>query len=462
MQEFDAVVIGAGQAGGPLAGALSKAGWKVAIIEEKHVGGTCVNVGCTPTKTMVASARVAHLARKAADHGVQVSDAKVDLSKVWERKDNMVHKFREGSQSSLEKHENVTLIFGHASFVGERIIKVQTDAGERTLKGGHVFINTGTRNRIPDVPGLQSVPFLDSTSLQNLTEVPEHLIFLGSGYIGLEFGQMFRRFGSEVTLLEQENRLLPREDEDTSETILNMLQDEGIKVHLHVEVQRIRPADSGVEVLLKDGRSIKGSHLVVSAGRVPNTDRLDVHSSGIELDDHGYVQVNENLETTAKNIYALGDVKGGPAFTHLSYDDYRIVRDALLEGKKRSYHERPLPYTMFTDPQLAHVGLSEQQARKSHPDARMYKLQMSRVARALETGETTGFMKAIVDSESGKLLGATIIGTEAGETMTALQLAMLGGLTADDLKNMVFAHPTFAESINNLFMAEPRSVSHKE
>ena len=460
---FDAVVIGAGQAGGPLAGALAKAGWKVALLERQHVGGTCVNEGCTPTKTMIASARVAHVARRASEYGVQTSAVSVDLGIVRSRKRAIVEKFRSGSQGSLERIPNVELIFGEAKFTGVKQLEVQLrEGGTRRLESEKIFINAGTRPFVPDIPGLSEVGALDSTAIMELDSVPEHLLILGGGYIGFEFAQMFARFGSRVTLIERATRLLEREDEDVSVEVVRVLESEGVSFETGCEVKQVKRNSSGeieLELQSESGpRSLTGSHLLVAIGRTSNADRLDLKATGLKTDARGYISVQPTLETDVAGIYALGDIKGGPAFTHISYDDYRIVRDALLHDSKRTTADRLVPYTMFTDPQLARVGLSEDQARASGRKLRLYRLPMTSAARAIEMNETAGMMKAVVDAETDLILGATVLGYEGGEVMSVLQMAMIGGVTATAIRNGVFAHPTMSESLNNLFSSAPVTI----
>jgi len=453
---YEAVVIGSGQAGTPLSRTLAEAGWKTALIEREHVGGTCVNEGCAPTKTMVASARVAYLARRAADYGVHTGPVRVDMVKVRQRKRAIVDSFRNGSQGRIEKTEGLDLLMGEASFMGPKWVEVRMNSGEtRLLTADKVFINTGARPRRPSLPGLDRVAYLDSTSIMELDEVPEHLLVVGGGYVGLEFGQMFGRFGSQVTIVQRRGQLLPREDPDVAEEIANILRQDGIEVllethPLHVEESRLmRLVVRGPE----GERTLTGSHLLVAAGRVPNTERLNLEAAGIEADERGFIPVNERLETSVPGIYALGDVNGGPAFTHISYDDFRIMRTNLLEGGNATTHGRLVPYAVFIDPQLGRVGLSEREARAQGRNVRVAKLPMSTLARTLEVDEPRGFMKAVVDADSGQILGAAVLGVEGGEIMTILQMAMMGRVPYTVLRDAVFAHPTLAESLNNLFMA---------
>ena len=457
-EHYDALIIGAGQAGGPLSTTLAQAGWKTALIEQRYVGGTCVNDGCTPTKTMVASARVAYLARRAADYGVHTGPVSVDLAKVRQRKQAIVDSFRDGSQRRIENTEGLALLMGAARFTGPKSVEVRMNSGEtRHLTADKIFINTGARPRKPSLPGLDSVPALDSTSIMELNELPEHLLVLGGGYIGVEFGQMFRRFGSDVTLVQRRDQVLVREDRDVAEEVVNILREDGIEVWLQTDMLRAEQTDDGHIRLTgrtPDGeRTLAGSHLLVAAGRVPNTDRLNLAAAGVETDKRGTIRVNERLETTAPGVYALGDANGGPPFTHISYDDFRIIRANLLEGGHLTTTNRLLPYTVFIDPQLGRVGLGEREAQVQGLHIRVAKLPMSHVAQALESDETRGFMKAIVDADTHQILGAAVLGIYGGEIVTVLQMAMMGNVPYTAIRDGVFAHPTLAESLNNLFMA---------
>lgn len=456
-QKYDAIIIGAGQAGGPFSTTLAQAGWKTALVEKEHVGGTCVNEGCTPTKTMVASARVAHLARRAADYGVQLGPVRVDLAKVRQRKRDIVNKFRNGGQRHIEQTEGVDLLFGEAHFAGPKTVEVHLNDGETcTLTADHIFINTGGRPVNPPIEGLDQVPTLNSTSIMELDIVPEHLLVLGGGYIGLEFGQMFHRFGSKVTIVQRGERLLAREDADVADEVAQILRDEGLEIWLNTNPISAGQKNGQIELKVKTAegeRTLIGSHLLVAAGRAPNTDRLNLEAAGVETDKHGFIKVNERLETNVPGIYALGDVKGGPAFTHISYDDFRIVRTNLLHGGQATTTNRLVPYTVFIDPQLGRVGLTEEEARAQGRPFCVAKLPMTNVARAIEVDETRGFMKAIVDAETDQILGAAILGIEGGEVMTVLQMAMIGQVPYTTIRDGVFAHPTLAESLNNLFMA---------
>ena len=456
-QHYDAIIIGAGQGGVPLARALADAGRRTALVEREHVGGTCINEGCTPTKTMVASARVAYLARRGAEYGVRTGPVSVDLARVRERKRAVVESFRTGSQRRLEATANLDLIFGAARFTGQKQIEVKPTArvGElRRLTADLVFLNTGGRPARPAVEGVERVAALDSTSVMELDTLPEHLLILGGGYVGLEFAQMFRRFGSRVTVIQRNAQLLPNEDADVAAEVKTILEQDGVEILLGTDSRCVAPNGAAVRLGVRtpEGeRVLEGSHLLVAAGRSPNTEALDCAAGAIELDDKGFVRANTKLETTAPGVYALGDVKGGPQFTHVSYDDFRIVRTNLLEGGNASTTDRLVPYTVFLDPHLGRIGLSEKDARKQGRKVRVAKMPMSYVARALEMDESRGFMKAVVDADTDRVLGAAVLGIEGGELMSVIQLAMMGGVTARRLRDTVFAHPLLAESLNNLF-----------
>ncbi len=456
-EQYDALIIGSGQAGTPLSTALAGAGMRTVLIERKHVGGTCINEGCTPTKTMVASGRVAYLARRAADYGVHTGPISIDLVKIRERKRNIVDSFRNGSQSRLEKTPNLELIFGDATFGGPKTVAVRSqDGGQRTMSAKYVFINAGTRASRPKLDGLDSVPFLDNISIMELDALPDHLLILGGGYIGLEFGQLFRRLGSRVTIVQSAGQLLAGEDPDIAEEITKILQQDEVEVLLNSKATQTEKSGDRIRLSVQsenDSTILVGSHLLVATGRVPNSDSLNLAATKIQSDGRGFIQVNDRLETTAEGIYALGDIKGGPAFTHISYDDFRIIRANLLEKKAASTKGRQVPYTLFIDPQLGRVGLTEMEARAQGRNIRVAKLPMTHVARALEVDETRGFMKAIVDADTNQILGAAILGIEGGEIMSALEIAMMGKLPYSALRDGTFAHPTLAESLNNLFMA---------
>ncbi len=455
-RQLDAVVVGSGQAGTPLARALAGAGRATALVERRWVGGSCINYGCTPTKTMVASARVAHLARRAADYGVETGPVTVDLARVRERKRSIVETFRGGVLDGIETTDGLELVRGHARLTAPGTVEVElAEGGRQTLEAREIFLNPGTRARRPPIDGLDDVPWLDNASAMELGETPEHLLVVGGGYIGLEFGQMLRRFGSRVTIVQLQDRLLPREDEDVAGAVLEILREDGIEVLLSTEPKRASEGAGGtlrLEVAGPEGaRTIEGSHLLVAAGRRPNTDELGLEAAGIATDERGFIRVNGRLETNVDGIWALGDAKGGPAFTHISYDDFRVLRTNLLEGGDATITARLVPYTVFIDPQLGRVGLTEREARERGLRVRVAKLSMDHVARALEVDETRGFMKALIDGETGRILGCAVLGIEGGEVMAVIETAMMGGLPYTALRDAIYAHPTLAESLNNLF-----------
>ena len=456
-QEYDAIVIGSGQAGTPLSVALAKSGMRTALIERQHVGGTCINEGCTPTKTMVASGRVAYLVRRAADYGVHTGPVSIDMVKVRQRKRDIVDRFRNGSQSPIEKTPNLDLIFGEARFIAPRTANVtRQDGSHLEISAKRVFINCGTRASRPNLDGLDGVSFLDNRSIMELDHVPDHLLVLGGGYIGLEFGQLFRRLGSRVTIVQSANQLLTREDPDVAEEVTNIIRQDGVEVVLSARAVRVIQTGPSIQLEVQSpggSTTLAGSHLLVATGRVPNSDTLNLTATQVQMDRHGFIQVNDRLETTADGIYALGDIKGGPAFTHIAYDDFRIIRANLIEKKNASIKDRQVPYAVFIDPQLGRIGLSETEARAQSRKVRVAKLPMTHVARALEVDETRGFIKTVVDAETHQILGAAVLGIEGGEVMSVLQVAMMGKLPYTALRDATLAHPTLAESLNNLFMA---------
>lgn len=454
---YDAIVIGSGQGGTPLAKALAASGRKTALIEREHVGGTCINEGCTPTKTMVASARVAYVARRAADYGVRTGPVRMDMPRVRQRKRDIVDRFRTGSMRSIEKTAGLDLIMGEARFLGPTSIEVRLrGGGSRVLTAERIFINTGARPHIPPIPGLESVRVLDSTSIMELETIPEHLLVIGGGYIATEFGQMFRRFGSRVTIIQRGPQILAREDADVVEEVMKILREDGVDVLVNAETQRVDR--SGVSLRLavrtsgdREPRTLAGSHLLVAAGRVPNTDQLNLAAAGLQTDSKGFVRVNERLETGVPGIYCLGDAKGSPAFTHISYDDFRIIETNLLKGGNATTAGRFVPYCVFMDPELGRVGLSEAEARAQGREIRAYKMPMSSVARAIEMDETRGVMKVVIDVNTGQIVGCAILGVWGGELMSMVEIAMMGRVPYTSLRDATLAHPTLAEALNNLF-----------
>jgi len=449
VKKYDAIVIGSGQAGNPLSYALAERGWTVALIEKSHLGGTCINTGCTPTKTMIASAQVAHYARDAARWGVHTGRVEVDLSFVVDRKNAVVQRFRGNQERNVIKHPSVHLYRSRAHFRSPHEVEVDKDV----LQSEHIFIDTGTRPYPPDLSGLDTVGYLTNESLMELRELPQHLLILGGGYIGLEFGQMFRRFGSSVTIVHIGSQLLSREDEDIAKELQKALEAEGIEFRLNSNAVQVEKKAGQIALTLEavgHGETITGSHLLVATGRRPNTDDLGLDNAGVELDERGYIKVNSRLETNVAGIWALGDVKGGPAFTHISYNDYQIVFGNLIEQKNLSIADRYVPYSLFTDPQLGRVGMTEKEARASGQKLKMGSYAMSRVARAIERDETAGFMKLIVNAETDRILGAAILGIEGGEIVQILGAMMLVGAPYTVLKGAVYIHPTLAEGFFGL------------
>jgi pyruvate/2-oxoglutarate dehydrogenase complex dihydrolipoamide dehydrogenase (E3) component len=456
MPKFDAIVIGSGQAGNPLSQRLADRGWSVALAERSQLGGTCVNTGCTPTKTMIASAQVAYYARNANRWGVRTEDVTVDLPAIVARKDRVVHQWRSGQEAQVEKRKTLHLYRGHARFVDAHRVRVS----DQVLESDRIFIDTGTRAAIPGLEGLDQIDFLTNATVMQLNEIPEHLLVLGSGYIGLEFGQMFRRFGSSVTVVSRGEHILPREDADVTDELQKTLQGEGIRFVFGANATRVMKQDGQIELQWKTAggpESVRGSHLLVATGRRPNTDDLGLETTGVQLTPEGFIQVNGKLETNIPGIWALGDVKGGPAFTHVSFNDYQIVYGNLIEGENLTKDHRLIPYSLFTDPQLGRVGLTEKEARDSGRKLKVGKIPMTRVARAIERDETAGLMKIIVDADTDRILGASILSAEGGELVQILGFVMLAGAPYTLLKGAIYIHPTLAEGFWNL-MEEVKPV----
>lgn len=444
---FDALVIGAGQAGPSLAARLAGAGMKVAIVERKLFGGTCVNTGCMPTKALVASAYAAHLARRAADYGVRIEGAVgIDMKAVKARKDKVSGDARRNVESWLKGLAGCTVVEGHARFESPHTVRV----GEALLTAPRIFLNVGGRASVPPLPGLDAVRTLTNTTVLELDEVPRHLVVVGGSYIGLEFAQMHRRFGAEVTVVEKSPRLIGREDEDVSDAIQAVLEAEGIALRLGAECIRFRPEGDQIAVgvsCVTGAPEVLGSHVLLAMGRRPNTDDLGLDVAGVETDERGYVRVNEELRTSVEGIWALGDCNGRGAFTHTAYNDYEIVAANLLDGQTRRVSDRIDCYALFIDPPLGRVGLTEAQARRAGHTVRVGKRPMSRVGRAVEKGETQGFMKVVVDADSDALLGAALLGVGGDEAVHSLLDSMAAGRIASQLQRTVHIHPTVAELI---------------
>ena len=447
--KVDAIVIGTGQAGKPLSYALADLGWKVALIERAELGGCCINTGCTPTKTMVASAQVAHYAREAARWGVRVSGVSVDMPAVVARKNQVVQNSRTSIQKRIDARPNIKLVRGPARFIAPHRVQV----GAEDFESEKIFINTGTRPAVPRIPGLETVPLLTNDTIMDLQAVPEHLLVLGGGYIGLEFGQMFRRFGSRVTIIHNGERLLPKEDPDITLSLQQALEAEGIEFRFNVVTKSVENRSGAIAVSLQSGQNsqtLRGSHLLVATGRKTNIEELGLEAAGVLSDARGYIKVNGRMETNVPGIWALGDVKGGPAFTHISYNDYQIVFANIVEGKNLTIENRYLPYALFTDPQLGRVGITETQARASGRKFKLGTFPMTSVARAIERDETAGLMKIIVDAQTDRILGAAILGSEGGEVVQILGAMILADAPYTVLKGAVYIHPTLAEGLFGL------------
>jgi pyruvate/2-oxoglutarate dehydrogenase complex dihydrolipoamide dehydrogenase (E3) component len=447
--KYDAIIIGSGQGGNPLAYSLADLGWSVALIEKKYLGGTCINTGCTPTKTMVHRAQVAHYARNAARWGVNASNVSVDLPKIVAQKDEVVLSFRSGRQKQVDKRANLRLHRGHARFVGTH----QLMAGEDLLESEKVFIDTGCRPSTPEIPGLETVPYLTNESAMQLTTLPEHLLILGGGYIGLEFGQMFRRYGSRVTVLHTGKQIISREDPETAAELQRALEVEGIQFLLNTRTTGVANKNGAVTLSFESpagSSTVIGSHVLVATGRRPNTDDLGLDKAGIETDKSGYIKVNGRLETNVPGVWALGDCKGGPAFTHISYNDFQILYANLVAGKDLSTENRLVPSCVFTDPQLGGVGMTEKEARAKGFKLKIGRCPMTYVARAIERGETAGLMKIVVDASNDRVLGASILATEGGELVQILSTLMLAKQPYTLLKGAIYIHPTLAEGIFTL------------
>ncbi len=448
-ERFDGIVIGTGQAGPSLAVRLANAGWRIAIVERGRFGGTCVNTGCMPTKTLVASAYAAHLARRAHDYGVQVGGVTVDMKAVKARKDRVADGASANIAAWLRATAGLTVIEGHARFESPTTVRV----GDRILEADRIFINVGARATIPPMGGLASVPFFTNSTIMDVDFLPDHLVVIGGSYIGLEFAQMYRRFGSKVTVVERMPRLIAREDPEVSQAVGDILKNEGVSVEVGAECMAVAKAGGEIVVDLdcaSGSRSVRGSHLLLAVGRTPNTDDLGLELAGVAKDARGYVTVDDGLRTGVPGIYALGECNGRGAFTHTTYNDYEIVADNLLNDANRSVRDRIEAYALFIDPPLARVGTSDIEVRKSGRPALVGMRPMSRVGRAVEKGETQGFMKIVVDAETKRILGATILGAGGDEAIHAVLDCMYAGATAADLRKMVHIHPTVAELLPTL------------
>lgn len=450
MRTFDAIIIGAGQAGPSLAGRLTAAGRTVALIERKLVGGTCVNTGCMPTKAMVASAYAAHLARRGAEYGVVTGDVSVDFARVMARKDKVRFDARKANEDWLAGMKGLTFIRGHARFESPKTIRV----GEERLSAGQIFLNVGGRAVVPDFPGVGEVPHLDNASMMELDRLPAHLVIVGGSYVGLEFAQMFRRFGSRVTVVEKGPRLISREDEDVSDAVRDILEREGIAIRTGAECIRFVGSgkDVGVGVDCAEGApEIIGSHILLATGRRPNTDDLGLDTAGVATDKRGYVIVDDRLETNVPGIFAMGDCNGRGAFTHTAYNDFEIAAANLLDNEPRKVSERIQTYALYIDPPLGRAGMSETEARGTGRRLLVGTRPMTRVGRAKEKGETLGFMKVIADAGTGEILGASILGTGGDEAVQSILDVMYAGKPYTTITHAMHIHPTVSELIPTVF-----------
>jgi len=461
MTKYDAILVGSGQAANPLAKKLAAAGLRTALIEKQWVGGTCINVGCTPTKALIASGRVAYLVKRAADFGIHTTGFSVDVEAFLRRKNAIVMHYRESGTKGLLTTPKLDLIFGTASFSALKEITVTMEDGSTdTLTAENIFLDTGAVPVIPPIPGLSGIPYLTSSTILDLMEIPSHLVIIGGSYISLEFGQLYRRLGSEVTIVEANSRFLSKEDEDIAAEIRRILEEDGIQILTGTKTTRVTPGHT-IRLDLESavpGNSqaaapafLTASHVLVATGRKADTDGLNTAAAGIALDPHGFIRVNDRLETSVPGIYALGDVNGGPQFTHISYNDHLIVYKNLVDKANLSIAGRIPIYCLFTDPELGRVGITEKEARDKGLNIKVVTMPATSIARATENGETRGMLKAIVNADDRKILGAAVLTVGGGELMSVLQMAMMGGLTADTLRDTIFAHPTFAEALNNLF-----------
>jgi len=446
--KYSAIIIGTGQAGTPLAVALADHGWTVAMVERGNVGGTCVNTGCTPTKTMVHRAQVAHYAQNAERWGVHARDVSADLPKIVAQKNQLVQKFRDGLLKKMNDRPNLHVFHGTAEFTGPHQVRV----GDQALESERIFINSGARPSVPPISGLSDVTYLTNENIMDLTVLPDHLIVLGGGYIGLEFGQMFRRFGSQVTLIHSKSQIASQEDPEIAAELQRSLAAEGMRFICNARTTQAQEEDKDGTITLTVEQSgtkttVSGSHLLVATGRRPNTEELALDRAGVALNGDRTIKVNNKLETNVPGVWALGDVKGGPAFTHISYNDFQIVYANLVEGANRTTDKRIVPYSIFTDPQLGGVGLTEKEARARGYKLKIGRVPMSRVARALERDETAGLMKIVVDATNDRVLGATILSTDGGETVHIIYTLMLAGAPYTLLKGAVYIHPTLAEGL---------------
>lgn len=453
--EFDDVILGGGKGGKSLAMGLANAGHKVALIERGQIGGTCINVACIPTKTMVASAKIIELSQRAGEFGVSLPNAEPSLASIIERKRRVVNGMVETHRHLFSNTTNMEFMLGVGKFVAAKTIEVALNDGTKKLVSGkRLYVNTGSRTTIPNIKGLEQVSYLTSTSIMELEDLPSHLAIVGGGYIALEFAQIFVRLGAKVTVLLRGKRFLPREDQDIAAEVRKVLEEEGVVFLDNVAINSVAKSEKGIDIAYeKDAEShtMNASHLMLAIGRTPNTENLGLDIAGIEVDKNGAIKVNEKLETTAPDVWAIGDCNGGPLFTHVSWDDFRIIKANVLNNAGRTTHDRLVPYTLFIDPELGRVGLTEEEAVAKGHNILVAKIPASKIPRANTSGETKGVLKAVVDKETKQILGCSLLCHSAGEVMSVVQMAMIGKLPYTTVRDTIFTHPTMAESLNLLF-----------
>ncbi|MDW7667969.1 MAG: mercuric reductase [Bacillota bacterium] len=455
IKKYDSIVIGSGQAGNPLVFDLAGRGQKVALIEKNELGGSCINFGCTPTKTLIASSNLNYRVLNSSNLGVIVENVELDFRKVISRKNDIVKSFRSSIEKGVKNNKKIYLYRGVGSFIDKNTIKIDlNDGGEEKIQADKIFINSGSKPKIIPIDGLENVDYYDSTSIMELTELPEHLVIIGTGYIALEFSQMFKRFGSKVTVIGRSGRIIKIEDEDISNRMQEILEEDGIEFLLNTDTKKIEKNGNKTNIYVERSKrkeKIECSHLMIATGRVSVVDNLKLENTNVKLDEKGNIKVSDKLKTDEDNIYALGDVKGGPKFTHIAYDDYRIIIDHIFGEDKRNIKDRYVPFTLFTQPQLGRVGLTEKESKEKGYEVKVVKLEMKNVGKAIEEGMTKGFMKAVINKEDHKILGVAVLGLQGGEIMAIVQIAMMAGMKYEVLRDAIFTHPSLSESLNNLF-----------